>query len=98
MIKLNRRQGFLAAVLAIGVAALSACASNEAPAATATRAATATPRPAAQPTPTPGLGGIGATPGPLAPFTLPKAGGGEIALADYIGMQPVSIVFYRGFF
>jgi hypothetical protein len=46
------------------------------------------------------------TPGPLKPFTLPRAGGGvpdlskggELALSDYLGKQPVTVVFYRGFF
>ncbi len=31
-------------------------------------------------------------------FTLPKAGGGELNSADYIGKQPVVVVFYRGYF
>ena len=31
-------------------------------------------------------------------FTLPRAGGGEINSADYIGRQAVAVVFYRGFF
>jgi peroxiredoxin len=31
-------------------------------------------------------------------FTLPKAGGGEFNSADYIGKQPVVVVFYRGYF
>ena len=31
-------------------------------------------------------------------FSLPKAGGGELNSADYIGKQPVAVVFYRGNF
>ena len=31
-------------------------------------------------------------------FTLPAAGGGEVALADFLGRRPVVVVFYRGFF
>ncbi len=38
------------------------------------------------------------TPGPLRPFTLPRAGGGTLALSDYLGKKPVDVVFYRGFF
>ena len=31
-------------------------------------------------------------------FTLPRAGGGELNSADYIGKQPVAVIFYRGYF
>ncbi len=31
-------------------------------------------------------------------FTLPRAGGGELNSADYIGQQAVAVIFYRGFF
>ena len=31
-------------------------------------------------------------------FTLPRADGGELNSADYIGQQAVAVVFYRGFF
>jgi hypothetical protein len=82
--------------MATAAAALSACSASDAPAATAAPSATA--RPATRATATPSLGAIGATPGPLSPFTLPRAGGGQLALSDYIGRQPVSVVFYRGFF
>ena len=31
-------------------------------------------------------------------FTLPRADGGELNSADYIGQQAVAVIFYRGFF
>ncbi len=31
-------------------------------------------------------------------FTLPRADGGELNSADYIGQQAVVVIFYRGFF
>ena len=31
-------------------------------------------------------------------FTLPRADGGELNSADYIGRQAVAVIFYRGFF
>ena len=37
-------------------------------------------------------------PGGFPEFTLPKVGGGELNSADYIGKQPVAVVFYRGNF
>jgi hypothetical protein len=95
----------------LGAAALlatlaAACGASDAPAATSTAPA---PSPSAQPTrpAQPGLGPASApTPGPLRPFTLPRAGSGAqslsndgaLALSDYLGKQPVSVVFYRGFF
>lgn len=95
----------------LGAAALlatvaAACGASDAPAATSTAPV---PSPAAQPTRPvpPRLSPASApTPGPLRPFTLPRAGGGglslskdgELALADYLGKKPVSVVFYRGFF
>ena len=83
-------------VLAIAIAGatvLAVACSSEAP---ASQNATATPRPAVQPTATPIA--ARATPGPLNPFVLPRARGEVYSLADVIGKQPVSVVFYRGFF
>lgn len=37
-------------------------------------------------------------PAGFAAFTLPRAGGGELNSADYIGQQAVAVIFYRGFF
>ena len=36
--------------------------------------------------------------GPPSLFILPRAGGGEVSLANLIGTKPVVVVFYRGFF
>ena len=35
---------------------------------------------------------------PSPDFTLPSAAGGVVKLSDYLGKQPVVVVFYRGFF
>lgn len=57
-------------------------------------------RPARSPTPLPvaPTATTVPTPGPLRPFTLPRAGGGTFALSDYLGKQPLNVVVYRGFF
>ena len=31
-------------------------------------------------------------------FTLPSAAGGVVKLSDYVGKQPLVVVFYRGLF
>ena len=36
--------------------------------------------------------------GPPSLFILPRAGGGEVSLANLIGTKPLVVVFYRGFF
>ena len=84
-----------AGVIAALVLLTASCAS-EAPAAspTPTPPTAATARPGSPPR----LGPETATPRPLVPFELPKAGGGTLKLADYLGKQPVNVVFYRGFF
>ncbi len=46
-------------------------------------------------------GGVLETPPPgfdLPDFSLPAAGGDTVTLSDYLGVQPVNVVFYRGFF
>lgn len=93
---------FLRGVSVVATALLAtlaaACSTSSDPGAIST---SPVPPPSAQPTrPAPAsLGPASApTPGPLRPFTLPRAAGGELSLADYLGKQPVSVVFYRGFF
>jgi hypothetical protein len=99
-------QRVLLAAAALLATLAAACGVSDAPAATSTAPV---PSPATQPTRPvpPRLSPASApTPGPLRPFTLPRAEGGvpslskggELALADYLGKQPVSVVFYRGFF
>jgi hypothetical protein len=78
---------------ALALAAAVACGSSDQSTATQPPAS----RPASQPTAT-RVATAAPTPGPLKPFTLPRAGGGELSLADYLGRQPVNVVFYRGFF
>ena len=83
----------LAAAGGAAVIVLSVACSSEAPAG---QSPSTTARPASQPTATPAV--ARATPGPLTPFVLPRAGGDVLSLADIVGKQPVSVVFYRGFF
>ena len=91
--------GLLAAILAV-----LACASDDPPATSAPvvqEAAATSPAVRSTPTPQPPktLRLVRSyNPQAFPPFTLPKADGGEINSQDYIGKQPVVVVFYRGNF
>ena len=100
-----RRYG-LAALTAMFVAAFAAvaCGSDAEPA-SPTRApeqatqAPETARATSTPTPPRTLQLVQSyDPAGFPAFTLPRADGGELNSADYIGQQAVAVIFYRGFF
>ncbi len=91
--------GLLAATLAVLACASDEPAATIAPAASDATATSPVPRstPTAQPPKTLRLV-RGYNPESFPPFTLPRADGGELNSQDYIGKQPVVVVFYRGNF
>ena len=98
----------LATLAAVAVAALAAvaCSSDDPDPVNPTRApdqaatqAPATARATSTPTPPRTLQLVQSyDPAGFPAFTLPRADGGELNSADYIGQQAVAVIFYRGFF
>ena len=98
------RHGFaVLAVVAIAAFAAVACSSDAEPTSPTQSPQQATQAPATNatstPTPPRTLQIVRSyDPAGLPAFTLPRAGGGELNSADYIGRQAVAVIFYRGFF